>query len=249
MLMSIWQINEKIVKIFEEKRKSNPRFSVRAYAKQLDISNSSLSQIMRNKRVVGDKLAKKLEARLNTPLRIEGRLKRRESIKFENLDLEKAPKKFPWYVLALLEYFKVAKKFNSPSTLARQFAVSEDEILQTIRNLEVSQYLVKTEGGYQTNVGMTLSYMLPPVTNETAKEYQRKTIERSLKSVDVDPFEQRLHNSLFFRIDEKRMSEVRKCVERFHKDLAKLTTQEDSNSNKVYCTQVSCFPLLTIKDN
>jgi transcriptional regulator with XRE-family HTH domain len=50
---------------FDRRRKANPRYSVRAFAKALKIDHSTLSQLLRGKRTLTGKMMARLRARLD----------------------------------------------------------------------------------------------------------------------------------------------------------------------------------------
>lgn len=245
--MNNWIINDKLKEIYDSKRKANSRYSVRAFARHLNMSNSALSQIMSRKRLVGPALAKKLEQKLDIRFSVSPQKTKKTDIHFKELDIKNIKPNLPWYFITVLELLKIENFRLNEKDLARQFKAPVSEVKQLLKDLHDLGYIEPHKQGYRTLIHMALGNIKNPASMEKTKSYQKKYLSLASESVDIS-INKRVHNTLFFRFSDEQLPKIQECAQKFFRDIARLTVKNKENPNSVYCTQVSSFPIIHLKD-
>jgi transcriptional regulator with XRE-family HTH domain len=240
-------INRMLQAAFKEKQKLNPRFSIRAYADQLGIDNSTLAQILKGKRRVGPRLARVLEARLGVSLvQHAARRKKKTSKKkqiFEELSLDfKAPP--PWYYLAVLEYLQLSPSAESLESAAAQVGVLPSDMAHLVRWFETQGWIRQGEDNRKRPVEKTQTFLSPPMTNAVAKNHQLAALEASKRALLDKSFNERIHNALYFNFSSRDLPALRRRFDQFMDDIALLSQKKKSRATGSYCLSLSAFPVI-----
>lgn len=238
-----WTIHEYIIGIYEKRKQDTPHFSIRAFARHLNISDSTLSKILRKQRPIGKALATKLERKLNVKFNKDSKVLGRKTLHFRDLELEQNEQDYPWYFFPLIEYIKLMDEIDLHQ-LSRQLDAPPQEIEKTLELL-VSRNIIKKNGtSYKANPEPVSGYLNPPTTSASAKKYQHLSLKKSVEALASVDFEKRIHNSMYFRFDSKQMNDVRSCFKTFYREMSRITFKHARNADSIYCMQASAFPVI-----
>lgn len=238
-----WTIHDYLISVYEKRRLNNPRFSIRAFAQHLDISDSTLSKILRKKRPIGKSLAAKFEKKLNVKFDVDRAKLDRKTIEYKNLEFEKNEIEYPWYFVALIELAKVQNKIDIKAA-AQQLQVPPETITSTLEQLVQVGLLQKIDAEYTSTVEAATGYLNPPLTSQAARKYQLASLVKSTEALANIDFNERIHNATYFHFDSKQMDEVRNCIKTFNREIARITLKHTGTADAVYCVQASAFPIL-----
>lgn len=240
----------------------NRRYSLRAYARFLEIHISALSRIFSGKQDLtpesGVNIAFKLQLGSDERRKfIRSILQARETRDQKKLgDLIESPNLRPAAVkLTLDEYKKVARLsclalleltktrgFQSDANwIADTLRIEEPEVEEMIRHLVETGLLVRENGGSLVNGEEHRTAVDSAETNAVRKQLQLDILESSRKSLERDAFSERLHYGMTMAINPSKIEFARGKIMSFIETLAdelEVNPRED-----VYQLAVSLFPL------
>lgn len=240
---------------FTRRCKSNPSYSLRGFAKFLDLDPSTVSQLLSGKRKASAKMVKKLCDAIGVDLEVEEALIRFANIKNKRNQLELIQDKdavyrqmtldacaliSDWYNYAILEITFVQDFKNDPKWIAKKLGITatqaqiSTDILKRLELLEeVDGRLVKTET-FLTNFS-------EGVTSKALKNIQKDILSMAFKAVDEVPQEEKDITSMTFAIDESKMSEAREYIKKFRREISSFL--ENGNQTRVYHLGIQLYPV------
>jgi transcriptional regulator with XRE-family HTH domain len=230
---------------FTERCKRNPRYSLRAFAKALHLDASSLSQILSGKRPISKKGIQTICKRLSaTPadLKAFGLLESSPSTHpdYYQVSLDEFTAISDWYHYAILELTFISGFRPDPIWIARQLSITKEEAKAAIERLkrlglllEENKSLVKS-ARFHTNQSAVN-------TSSAHRELQRQLIHKALIAVDECQPEEKDITSITMAIDETKLDQARKLIQRFRRDLCALL--EDGNQTRVYNFTLQLYPV------
>lgn len=247
---------------FEARSLRNPNYSLRAFARDLGLAVSTLTEIKKGKYglsraralAVGKKLRLSEEqcahfldlitiensrSALDRELaeeRVTSRLKR--SVQSISVDSFKVISE--WYHLAILELTELENFQPHVEWIARRLEISPIVVDQAIQRLErlglleVTSSSIKATGDF-TAVGNGLP-------SEAIRKFHRQIIEKALAAIDLQNLENREVSSTVFSIQKNDLSEAKRELLKFRRSFAKKFTSTASK-DKVYCLAMQFFDL------
>ena len=251
MRQSNYAFTEQIQRVFEERCKKNPQYSLRAFARAMNMSPASLSGILSGKRKPSLKMIEKIGIALG--LKSHDILKNQKE--FLGFELTKAQQKFAnleqdvfsiiadWYHLTILEVMKLNDFQPDIRWVASKLDVNINQIKIATERLERLGILEITNDGKwidKTN-GFTTHYQKEK-TSEARKSYQLQLLEKSKESILRDDFSVRDHSSMTMAIDPKDIMRAKDEIIEFRKKLSSIL-EGTKNRKEVYQLQIALFPL------
>lgn len=231
---------------FAKRCRSNPRYSLRAYAKSLDLDQSLLSKILRGTRQLSNRKLDDVGRRLGlSPAEIQALSRetksRSESYSYQQVAEDVFNVISDWYHFALLELLKVESPKCSSGRLASRLGIHATEVDEALARLERLGYLQATEQGWVLQ-SPNNSWSDLEVTTAARRNLQKSLLRKSIDAIDNMNFEVRENGSLTIACDEALIPEIRKKIKKFRQELDSFT-QAHGNYNQVYQVVTSFFPL------
>lgn len=163
---------------FSRRCRINPRYSVRAFARQLDLDSSTLSQILSGKRNLSGKQIKKLSEKsgIRPPATAD-------VPDFDLLALDSFSVISDWYHYAILDLTCLKSFKNNPKWIAAKLSISEPEARQAVERL-IRLGMLKTAGGKLVKAKRFYTNYSEGVTSAAHREYQRQVIKKALEAID-----------------------------------------------------------------
>lgn len=231
----------------------NSSYSLRAFARSLDIEPSALSQILRGKRKLSSKMTSRLAHVLDlSPIRVKNFIEFKDSSKnevndFKELTIDLFEVLSDWYHFAILELMNT-KHFNgNPKWIAKSLGITINEVNISIDRLQRLEMLeINNDGAWKDLTGGKTNLGDPALTNQAFIRYQKKILALSEKSLMGDSIDIRDHSGTTMAIDSSKIPEAKELTRKFRRKIGKLLTGE--NEDQVYQLQVSLFPLSKIED-
>lgn len=242
--------------VFSERKKRNPAYSLRAFAKQLDISASTLSQILSEHTVPSTELADKIVAKLALSSRkrqlfmasFAGKLELRKTnsnnidteTKFDRIQNDLFSIVADVIHMAILE-LTLTEDFNpSPRSIAKQLNATEHDVRQAIERLIRLNLLVK-EGGLLKRTSTNLTTADKNLTTIALRQQQKQVRLKAIEALENLPPEKRRMSSVTLAIDESKLQHAFQLLDEFCESLSEAL--QDGKKTKVYQFEVSFFPL------
>lgn len=236
--------------VFSERQRANPQYSLRGFALDLGVNDSTLSQILKGVRPITEYRIKSLGRRLNlTPKQILGFVQSHSNdnstLGFKQLELDTFNVMADWYFDAILELSKLDGFNPDPKWIAKVLGLNISKVRQAIQTLKRLGVIdIDCEGAWTNNLENSLvNFDTKDFTSNALKEYQRQLLELSKQAVDNTPKVKRNHTSFILALDSNLVSEIHSRIQAFQKELADLVENHSHKKDEVYTLQFSSFPL------
>ncbi len=206
-----------------------PYYSMRAFARDLGLSPSSLSDFLKGKMGFTQGrallLAKKIglsseeadhwidvlemhygrstEDRKLAKGRVRGRVRDRQS----QMSLDRFRIVADWYHFALLELIGIRGPLLDEKSAARQLGILVGEVHRSLKRLEAVGLLAKTAEGWQ--VQENTSFVGNHTPQAAIKQYHMQMMGKAQEALETQSLEEREFNSVIFSINKKDLDKFR----------------------------------------
>lgn len=260
------QYQDFLLEEFRSRRSRNPHYSLRAFARDLGMPASKLSQNLRGLCGISvakaEKIAAKLQMRddekqlflaLVESQHARSRVARQQAqaslqkIREEKLDemsLETFSTIRDWYHMAILEMTDIKGFRPDPEWIAAKLGLPADivrEAVQRLQNLEL--LLIEGDTWRQTHAELELPSGVP---SRTIREHHKQILTKAIVALDQVAVERRDYSSQTFAFDHNNLNEVKNMIREFQRKLGKLSHQGTKDS--VYVMSMQLFPLVEVEE-
>jgi uncharacterized protein (TIGR02147 family) len=233
------------------KQDKNPLYSMRAFARDLNVSPGSISQILNGFKTPSIPLAVKMSSALNFK-RIEQQqfvksvalaLAEKEDVieetEFEPFSIDNYEIISKWYHYAIMELTFVSDFESDPKWISGKLGVDEELIIDALERLVSTKLLKLLDGKYiKTQEYITTSNK--NLTNEGLKKYQCEMLEMAKTAVENVEHDRRSMQGMTMAIAPEKMGVAKKMIESFLNDLC--IYLEDGERKEVYQLGTYLFP-------
>ena len=237
---------------FERRMNLNPAYSMRAYARDLDISVANLSKVLSRKRPISYKMAKLIIHRLSLEV-AELNSSNEQSIK-QNFKLQKKSLKLvldmndfelisEWHYDIIQELVGLPKFNSSIENIASALSMSQQKVKLALERLEKLGLVKNVKNQWRSCTGTQLITNLinENISSESARRYQGQVLEQSQQALNKYSIKERSHSSVSLKFNSKNIDEAKELIKKFRQNFRELMEkQEDADS--VYQIQISFFP-------
>lgn len=246
-------LQKKLNETFAETQGKNPLFSLRAFARRLELSPSALSEILKGKRRVSKKLAGRVVDNLGLPRAESDRLlslfpersiKNRERTAYQSPLVELSRDQYQliaeWYHFAILSLAKLPSAKLSASWVSKRLNITIENAEAALERLERLSLLKRDSTGNLAPSGM--DYSTPDNVQENSLRKAHLTnFDLARQSLERDPVTTRDFTATTMAIDTSRLPAAKKMIREFHDQLAAYL--ECSPKSEVYKICIQLFPL------
>ncbi len=234
---------------FTERCKRNARYSLRAFARFLEIDPSSLSQILSGKRSLSrDKmraLCTKTSSATLQDLKAFGLLKSESDENYSQVHLDNFTAISDWYHYAIVELTCITSFNAKPNWIARKLSITVEEAKAAVQRLK-RVGLLKEENGRLVKSADHFTNKSGVATSSAHRELQRQVIEKALLAVDECLPKEKDITSMTMAIDEANLDRARDLIKKFRRDLCELL--ENGEQTRIYNLAVQLYPISTNKE-
>lgn len=258
-------------RLLQLRKRRNPSYSLRAFARDLGVSPTFLSAIFRDRRRLSLKTAKRFARTLGlSPFEanrlfesvFDDKLKgaeasagedtkwvqdkrhaARSASRYHSLSAEEFQGVASWICLAILELVGCESPPREAAGMARRLGVRDLECLDAIARLsELGLIETLPEGGWRKT--RPHLYFDIQKTDPRVRAFHEQAIDRAkaeLKKTSASDFAARQVVATTMTVDPSKISEAQRLIVKFQADLAKLMT--DSPAKEVYQLTLQFIPL------
>jgi uncharacterized protein (TIGR02147 family) len=240
-------------KEFSQKVCHNPHYSLRAFARDLDLSHTLLSLIFSNKRPLTNSTAQKLVSneRLGEETRSIlslGHIKKDEAkVEFQRLTLQSFAMISDWVHYAVLSLTEIIGFRWDATWIARKLRIGEGRAKTVMNRLTELNFIQKNEfGNYKQSVGKIV--IGNKESTEAAQLYNKGLLKKAVQSMSETQFIERDLSSTTFAMDPQYIPYAIERIRSFRREL----TQELEGlgaKKEVYALAVQIFPLSKNEEN
>ncbi len=263
MISTLMNYRQYLTREFDRRCQRNPRYSLRAFARDLGLSASRLSEILRVQSGLSESAAEKLIPKLNiagpdvelfkmmvaaehsrSQLRREQAHKRlqelQQSQEFPIFDSEKAKVISDWYHSAILELTDVYDFQSDEAWVAKRLGLPLELVQSAVQRL-FQLGLLKRIGGRWQQTEQQLSFQ-SLVPNLEFKKHHLQMLEKAKAAIMELGDDERDVSSLTFAIAIEQLPEFKRMLKAMRKKLMSEASAVPSK-NRVYGLSLHLFPV------
>ncbi len=233
---------------FLRRLKTNPQYSLRAYAQFFDMNSGSLSQILKGQRKLGVKSFAKMTQKLNlSPEMVEG---------FKNADSQSTKKTSPaeqltmdnfniisdWYHFAMLELSKTQGFKADTQWISSKLGVNVNEVIAAIERLQRVEMLNINENNEWEIKSDNLSTLNHDFSTVALRKLQTQILNKAVNALDNIPMEERSQTALTVSINKDDLETVKNMIHRFRRELNAFV-ESNPVKDEVYNISFSLYPV------
>ncbi len=232
----------------------NPNYSLRAFAKFLEISPSALSALINGKRPISQKTKQRLGIKLGLQLRELEKFKVTPHGNRKNLDAVDR-KEFQQVTIdtfsiisephhyALLELIKTENFKWDTKWIARRLKLTVSEVNIAINRLERVGLLSRNENGelYDTTDGFSTD-IRDGLTTEGQRKFQQRSLERAIATITQVPLSMRDNTSVIMAINSVDIPQAKQMLKEFRRKFCR-QLENNKQLNEVYQLTLSFIPI------
>lgn len=239
---------EELLKTLSKRQANNPAYSIRAFARDLDINPATLSAIINKKRPLTINTALSLMPKLNWPASTKKKVissLTKNQIPEKETDFRPIPESHGevlarWETFAVLSFLEIPPSKFSARELALKLEVPFGEMLVCLGILEQHGYILEKDGKWSL-AQIECRASTSDVPNKYLRKGHRSKTQRGLQSLDEDPVEVRDFTDMTMAIDPTKLSEAKEWIRDFRRELCAFL--EDGEKKQVYQINIQLFPL------
>jgi uncharacterized protein (TIGR02147 family) len=236
--------------LLAEKIKKNPQFSLRAFARLVDVSPAVLSRILSGKRKLTFNLAVRIADALTLgPIEKDALYSFFTSPDSEKLDEDRSEKELSidcfnamkeWYHYGITQLLYMESFSDEPKWIAKMLGISELEAKLAVERLLRLEILDRDETGrlYRTAAHLSTT---TDIASAGIRHFQKQILEKSIASLEADDISERDITSITIAINEDRIPEAKREIMKFRKKMAEFLGEGEKT--RVYNLGVHLIPL------
>ena len=249
-----------------ERKKKNPAYSLRAFARDLEISNQKLSQVLNGKTGLSSASAHKIAKLLDLNQKnheifvtlVEAKHGRsvaakrvakeklnalisKDSISYIPEDVFK--KFFEWYCLAIYALSGMNGFVSSVAWIAAKLKITEQKVNSALEVLLDAGLLKKSDGKFIKSTSY-VAFASGEQMNESVS-YFKSVLQKSIETIEHQPLHEKLLSAGMITLSPKELQYAKEKIEIFRTSLIKdLSEKERSKEQeRLYCLSLQFFPL------
>jgi uncharacterized protein (TIGR02147 family) len=237
-----------LLREFTRRKRRNPKYSIRAFARQIGISKTSLSSVMAGDRGISELGARRIAEKLILPSHEVDRMleeinSRQEITNSSSLLFELSEDFFSlisdWEHYAILNLAKTRQNQSNVSKIGRRLGITPSRARNVIRRL-TKMGLIKIVDGELIRTSMALR-STTDLPSRAIKKYHRQQLELAKWSLDHDSIEKRDITAITMAVNPKNLPEAKKLCTKLRRRISKLL--EAGPKSEVYTLSIQLFPL------
>jgi transcriptional regulator with XRE-family HTH domain len=209
----------------------NPKYSLRAFARHLDLSPSYISLVLNGKR----KPEKKALHKLITKLGIE------THDTFVPLTEKTTTVISDWYHYAIMELLTIPKFNPSPIKISEALGITNLEAKLALERLLELGLIKKTKNNRLELSSQNNTNIDTDSARAARKNMQRQFFNLALRALDEVSFEQRDHSSMTMALDSKRLTDAKNLIKEFRRKFCEIL-QTSKTRDSVYTLNIALYP-------
>lgn len=248
-----------IQNIFIERCRTNEQYSLRAYARSLNIPVSSMSEIMNEKRPLTKKLRQKIGQSLNMSLEqieafeVESITSANKSNQdkvdsdFRQIALDSFYIISEWYHYGILQLLKTSDFKKDPEWMAQRLNIEVVNVEMALERLLRVGILEEEKDGRLKDITLgKTSHIKSDFTNEQLRQFQIRALEKAIESLKKDPIDLRDNTSMTMAISNKALPFAKEEIKKFRRQLTK-KLEAFGEPDEVYQLAIAFNPLTMIE--
>lgn len=239
----------------------NPRYSLRAFARDLGITSSRLSEVLSGRYGFSREAARKIAEQLgwsNSEITLfcdlvdaeharakQSRERARDRLAatppaYQQLSLDAFQVISDWHHYAILELVAVDGFVNKPKWIAQRLGISDHVATAAIERLKRLDLLEEKNGRLQATDTFTATPS--DVPSDALKKFHKQLLEKALTALHLQKVEERDISHLVLAVDRGQLKEAKETIRKFRRTFD-ARFGRGPKKNSVYCLGITFFKL------
>ena len=220
----------------------NDRYSLRAYARDLEVDPSDLSKILNGKRGLGAKLTRHFAKKLGFSEKAFKTDVDPEVPDYQQLSIDSFEVISDWCHYAILELTKLDNFKVTASNVADQLNLAEPDMELALARLIRLGFLEQKDGELVDGTEGHCTTVHHNFTAPAFKNLQRGILKGAQNALDEIPFEKRDQSSITIATSEEKLAQAKVMIKNFRRRLSKFLEQTETRDT-IYNLSISLYPL------
>ena len=208
---------------FELRKSKNSRYSLRAFARDLDLEPSYLSKILRGERKLSLKSWQRLSIKLHAASSDDTHYIDHHIVAPNDLS------RFSWFHLAILECFQLILPKITPSSIGKTLGLTEEEVTQALNELNEMGYLELVDGEFTISRDKNRIWS----GNINARLMTEDFLRQSIAAIYNVDHKRRLSSALVVATNRNKIDEAKRRIIEFHQELIRYL-EDTPEKNDIY---------------
>jgi uncharacterized protein (TIGR02147 family) len=242
---------------FRAAARRNARFSLRAFARQLGVNHSTLSQILRGKRKLTPSSIHSLGQRMGLPndaiQTYAGALKSLSEFDQTNnqtrsvqFDLDTFHLVTVWYHQAILELTHTRSFRTDSRWIAKTLGLTVDEVNVAVQRLLRLGLLEMSKRERWLDKTGDAEFQSPSLPESTSKFVETEMHALAVDAISSVESTRRVHSHMIMAIDVNKMPQLQRLIDQFMNDVHALLAK-NTQADDVYLAEVSVLPITKLE--
>lgn len=245
----------------ETRCQANPRYSLRAFARDLGIAPARLSDILNGKqglsRIYAEKISRLLglseseksyfcdliesqHARSKAARKLASIRLAQTNHPTQSLQMDSFKVIADWYHFAILELTSLSDFQSDPHWIAQQLGLKVHVVKQAIERLKRLDLLEESqEGRLSATDGFTASP--DGIPSDAIKKFHKQVLEKALEAITFQTLDERDFSSITLAFDSSQMKKAKELIKNFRRNFSKNLTI--SKKDSLYNLSIYFFKL------
>ncbi len=227
-----------------ERLQKNPAYSMRAFARHIDLDQSLLTKVLQGKRRVSPVTTKKILEVLGAEPALVAKVMQKSSERagqFEAMEDEAFSFIKGWHHFAILELMKLASFVPDEDYVSQRLGLHIEVVREALTRLEDLGMISREENEWKL-LKPNNTWASTSRTNEARRQLQKSLLEKSLTAIEEVSVDRRDHSSLTVAIPVARLPEFKEKIHKMRRELGD-HFQSQGQLDEVYQLTISFFPL------
>lgn len=227
---------------------ANPSYSLRAFARDLEIDRSTLSAYLSGQRSVSIYNARKLRDKLsldeNSFSKLILQAQKNKHKLYNNLEYKQIEDLrhniyHRWYYFAVLSLAGLEHNLADPEWIAQRLGITKKEAIEGL-NVVLSSGFVQIKNGHMIRREKNFTSS-NNISKNSIKDYHRQILELAGQSLRKVPVDQRYITSVNVKTSKEKFTKATGMIHRFQRQLVRYL--ESGSSSELFVLNLSLFPL------
>jgi uncharacterized protein (TIGR02147 family) len=243
----------------------NSKYSLRAFARDLDISNSMLSEILNKKKMLSTEKARSICKNLNlsdlevnyfidlvtidsnntseTQMLAKNRVSKAklEGAHYTRIEKDRFEMISNWYYFVILELCKIKDISHDAAVFSNYLGLTVIETEEAIERLVRLGFITISHERY--NLENPNNSTTSDVSSESLKKYHSQYLEKAIHSQAHDDVDMRMITNVVTAMNSKKIPELKKRIFSFLTEMDQLIGEDIDNSDQVYALNIQLVPV------
>ncbi len=227
---------------FQKRKAANYRYSLRAFAKFLELDASYLSKLLKGKRPLSPAIEKHCSKLLgwNVPDNLPETLTRLKDT-YNTLDLDSFLLISEWYHYAIFELIKIKSTPWNADSVAPALSISKEQAHDALTRLE-RLGLIRKNGTTFNRTQKGITTLGNKFTTTAFRALQKEILNRAISAMENIPMEMRDQTSMTLAIPSAQIPKAKQMLTRFRRHFCS-SMQKQGNLDSVYHLSLSFYPV------